>query len=282
MNDLLRELAPVSEAAWKAIDDEARRTLKGTLAARRLVDFTGPLGWEASAVNVGRTDDLADRSDPPVTGLEARLRRVQPLVELRLPFELSRVELEAVARGSKDPDLDAVRMAAYQIAIAEDRLVFHGYPAAGIVGICDSAEHPALTLTEDYFAYHNVVAEAVHTLSVNGVAGPYAIALGPRCYEGLTKTISPAGFPLLEYVRRLLDGPIVSAPGVNGAVVLSQRGGDFELVVGQDFSVGYLDHTATTVRLYVQESLTFRMLATEAAVPMVCGAAKKGKSRAGA
>jgi len=273
MNDLLRELAPISEAGWKAIDEEARRTLKGTLAARRLVDFTGPLGWEAASVNIGRTDEL-----PPLqTGIEARRRRVQPLVELRVPFEVSRRELEAIGRGSEDPDLDAVRKAAYQIAIAEDRIAFNGYAAAGIDGICTRADHAPLTLTEDYFVYHNVVAEAVHTLSVTGISGPYAIALGPRCFEGLTKTMSPAGFPVIEYVKRLLDGPIVSAPGIDGAVVLSQRGSDFELVVGQDFSIGYLDHSAAAVRLYVQESLTFRVLGPEAAVPLVYGGTRKEK-----
>src|SRR5215470_14643749 len=254
MNDLYRKLAPISDAAWKEIEAEATRTLMGTLAARRLVDFKGPLGWAHAAENLGRTEMLRERPGP---GIEARLRQVQPLVELRVPFELARAELEAVGRGSKDPDLDAVRKAAYDIAIAEDKLVFHGYSAAHVAGVVPSAEQAPLTLTDDYFTYHNVVAEAV---------------------DRLTKTMSPAGFPLLEYVKRLLDGPIVSAPGVDGAVVLSQRGGDFELVVGQDFSIGYLDHTATAVHLYIQESLTFRVLSAGAAVPLVYGEAK-GKKR---
>ena len=73
---------------------------------------------------------------------------------------------------------------------------------------------------------------------------------------------------MIEHVRRLLEGPIVWAPGVDGAAVLSVRGGDFELTVGQDFSIGYLDHTPTTVRLYLQESFTFRVLSPEAAVPL--------------
>jgi uncharacterized linocin/CFP29 family protein len=70
-------------------------------------------------------------------------------------------------------------------------------------------------------------------------------------------------------VRRLLDGPLVWAPAVNGAVVLSLRGGDAELVVGQDWSIGYLDHDANEVRLYLQETFTFRVLTPEAAVPLV-------------
>jgi uncharacterized linocin/CFP29 family protein len=64
----------------------------------------------------------------------------------------------------------------------------------------------------------------------------------------------------------MLDGPVVWAPAVDGAIVVSQRGGDFELVVGQDISIGYTDHDAESVSLYLEESLTFRVDSPEAAV----------------
>lgn len=264
-NDLLRELAPVSAGAWEEIETEAKRALKATLAARKLVDFTGPLGWDASAVSLGRADAAGAA---PGEGVQARLRKVQPLVELRVPFELDRSELEAVGRGAQDTDLDPVRTAARRLAMAEDRTVFHGFPAAGIRGIGEAAADSRCTISEDYAAYLGVVAEAVHRLRSQGVAGPYAIALGPRCFTGLSKTMI-GGFPAIEQIRRLLDGPIVPAPAVDGAVVMSLRGGDFELTVGQDFSIGYLQHTAASVSLYLQESVTFRVLAPEAAVPLV-------------
>ena len=264
MNDLLRQLAPVSTDAWKEIEAEAKRTLKAMLAARKLVDFEGPLGWEASAVSLGRAQSL---KKAPERGVEARLRKVQPLVELRVPFELSREELEAVARGAKDISLDPVREAARSAALAEDRAVFHGYAEAGIGGIVDASAKSKCSITEDYTKYLASVAEALRKLRGAGIGGPYAIALGPRCFTGLGKTML-GGFPALEQLRRLLDGPIVSAPAVDGAVVLSLRGGDFELTVGQDFSIGYLEHTASSVRLYLQESMTFRVLSPEAAVPL--------------
>ncbi|MGD2141263.1 MAG: family 1 encapsulin nanocompartment shell protein [Burkholderiales bacterium] len=263
MNDLQRALAPVSEAAWTEIENEARSTLRDMLAARKLIDFHGPLTWEFSAVDEGRAEKLAT----PGAGIEARLRRVQPLVEMRVPFSLKREELEAVARGAHDPDLDAVREAAQLAALAEDRAVFHGYEAAGIQGISHAASGGALTLSDDYEEYPGVVADALNRLRTAGVHGPYGIALGPRCYTGLTKT-TQGGYPVIEHVRRLLDGPIIWAPGIDGAAVLSQRGGDFELSVGQDFSIGYLDHSATTVQLYLQESFTFRVLSPEAGVPL--------------
>jgi uncharacterized linocin/CFP29 family protein len=265
MNDLLREHAPISSAAWKQIDDEARRTLKVLLAARRLVDFVGPLGWSSSAISLGRTQPLAPRLQE---GVDSRVRVVQPLTEMRTAFELSRDELEAIGRGATDPDLDPVRNAARAAGIAEDRAIFQGYAPASIEGIFAASAKQQLKIPDKYEAYPDIVAEATNRLRSEGVNGPYGIALGPRCYTGLTRSTA-RGYPIIDHIKQLLDGPIVSAPAANGAVVMSLRGGDFELSVGQDFSVGYLDHTSTSVLLYLQESFTFRVLSPEAAVPLV-------------
>ena len=264
MNDLRRELAPISSGGWKAIEEEARRTLKAVLAGRKLAAFEGPLGWQHAAVNLGRTRSVASGAEP----IETRVRRVQPLVELRAPFTLRREELDSIDRGAADPDLEPVVTAARQLGRAEDLLVFEGLEAAGIQGICRHSAHKTLRLTEKYDAYPNVVAEAIEVLREAGIAGPYAIALGPRCYTGLSKTTAPGGYPVIQHVRRLLDGPVVWAPAVDGAVVLSLRGGDFMLSFGRDASIGYLSHDAQEVRLYLEESLTFRLLTPEAAVAL--------------
>jgi uncharacterized linocin/CFP29 family protein len=269
MNHLLRELAPITTAGWQEIEKEASRTLKTTLAARKLVDFVGPQGWGASAVGIGRTQAIA----PPMEGeVSARLRRVLPLVELRIPFEVNRADLDDVERGAKDPDLDAVIGAARAIAIAEDHAVFHGFAAAGIRGICEAQAEAAVPIGTDYGKFPEIVATALNRLRDEGVDGPYAIALGEECYKGLTET-THGGYPVLEHVRRLIDGPLVWAPGVDGSVVLSMRGEDFELTVGEDFSIGYLDHDAEKVRLYIEESFTFWLLSAQAAIPLVHRAA---------
>jgi uncharacterized linocin/CFP29 family protein len=266
MDDLRRELAPISSLAWRAIDEEAKQQLSVTLAARRIVDFKGPLGWDASAVGTGEYDAL---TNSPMGGVNAGLRRVLRLVELRAPFELSRREIDSMDRGAPTFDRDPVRAAARAIAMAEDRAVFHGYAAAEIQGICSAAEGAALELTRDYQKYPLVVSEALARLRTEGVGGPYAIALGPDCYKGLTGTATAGGYPVLDHVEQLIPGAIIWAPGVSGAVVASTRGGDFELSVGRDFSIGYEDHSSTLVRLYLEESFTFRVLSPEAAVPLV-------------
>ncbi|MGD2055600.1 MAG: family 1 encapsulin nanocompartment shell protein [Gammaproteobacteria bacterium] len=264
MNSLYRELAPVPAAAWEQIEAEASQALKRTLAARKLVDFSGPLGWHTSSVDPGRTEML---ENAPYPGVETRMRKVQPLVETRVAFELARSEIDAIDRGATDADLQPVIDAAQIAALAEDTAVFYGYRDGGVSGICEAAAARTLSLTEDYTRYPDTVAEAVNRLRMASVDGPYAIALGPRCYTGLTQT-RDAGYPVIEHVRRLLEGPVVWAPAADGALIVSLRGGDFQLSVGQDFSIGYLDHTATTIRLYLQESFTFRVNAPEAAIPL--------------
>ena len=271
MNHLLRELAPISTAGWQEIEKEAARTLKTTLAARRLVDFVGPQGWTASAVGIGRSEGIASPTEG-AAGLAAtgcaRLRKVLPLVELRVPFEMSRADLDDVERGAKDPDTDPVIAAARAIAMAEDRAVFHGYPAAGIRGICEAQASEGLAVGDDYERFPEIVATALNRLRDEGVDGPYAIALGEECYKGLTET-THGGYPVLEHIRHLVDGPLVWAPGLDGSLVLSMRGDDFQLTVGEDFSIGYLGHDNDKVRLYIEETFTFWLLSPQAAIPLV-------------
>jgi len=100
-----------------------------------------------------------------------------------------------------------------------------------------------------------------------GVEGPWGIALGPECYEGVMQQSEAGGYPVLKHLQLILEGgPVVYAPAIDGAVLVSQRGGDFELVCGQDFAIGYLDHDAEQVHLYLEETIAVRICAPEASV----------------
>jgi uncharacterized linocin/CFP29 family protein len=265
MNHLLREHAPITEASWELIDQEARQRLAPALAARRLVDFGGPHGWEYSATNLGRTSGLADA---PGDGVDALQRRVLAVVELRSPFSLARDELRDADRGAEDVDLSALDVAAHAIATAENRAVFHGWQSASITGIAQASPHDAIALGDDCDVYPRHVAGAVEALLRAGIDGPYGLALGPEPYTRVLQTTEHGGYPLLDHLRKIIGGPLVWAPGVDGAVVVSQRGGDFLLEVGDDLSIGYDAHDAQAIELYLVESLTFRVATPEAAVAL--------------
>ncbi|HEV2370219.1 MAG TPA: family 1 encapsulin nanocompartment shell protein [Acidimicrobiales bacterium] len=262
---LRRRHAPITDEAWRAVDEEATRSLRHFVAGRPLVDFAGSHGWEYSAAALGRTDTVTMRGP---AGVEAGTRRVQPVLELRTPFTLQRAELDAVDRGAADPDLSAVTDAARRAAAAEDGVVFYGLPDARTTGVADGSPHTPIALSDDYDEYPGSVAKAVAVLREAGVGGPFGIALGPRCYTGVIESTEHGGYPVLEHIRFILGGPIVWAPAVDGAVVVSLRGGDYVFDSGQDFSVGYVNHTNETVDLYIEESFTFRVVEPRAAVAL--------------
>ena len=263
MNNLHRELAPISDAAWAQIEEETSRTLKRYLAGRRVVDVKGPGGPELSAVGTGHLRPIAASRE----GMVARQRETKALVELRVPFELSRQAIDDVERGANDSDWQPAKDAARQIAFAEDCAIFEGYTAAGIVGIRQGNSNPPMTLPADVRAYPEAIAQGLSRLRLVGVNGPYAVLLGADAYTALAET-SDHGYPVLEHVKRVVNDKIIWAPAVDGAFVLTTRGGDFSLHIGQDISIGYLNHTDTAVRLYLQETLTFLLLTAEAAIAL--------------
>ncbi len=263
---LLRGHAPISEAGWKLIDEEARARLTPGLAARRLVDFDGPKGWAHSATNLGR---VAADEISPLDHVEGRVRRVLPLVELRARFTVSRAELAAGDRGAEDVDFDELDAAAQRVVVAENAAVFHGWSEAGIDGIARVSPHDAIPCGDEIDRWPSHVARAVETLLRNGVSGPYGLALGREEYTRVIETAEHGGHLLFDHLRKILGGPIVWAPGVDGGIVLSLRGGDFLFDSGQDISVGYDSHDADSVTLYLEESFSFRVTSPEAAVAIV-------------
>lgn len=263
MNNLHRELAPISDAAWADLEEETTRTLKRYLAGRRVVDVHGPGGVGLSAVGTGHLKTIGAPDD----GVLARQREVMALIELRVPFELDRQQIDDVERGSNDSDWQAAKDAAKKLAFAEDRAIFEGYAAAGINGVRQGTSNPIIPLPADVRQYPDAIAQALNQLRLVGVNGPYSVLLSAEAYTALAET-SDNGYPVLEHVKKLVKDEIIWAPAISGAYVLTTRGGDFDLHLGQDISIGYLSHTDSVVRLYLQETLTFLLLTSEAAVAL--------------
>jgi uncharacterized linocin/CFP29 family protein len=273
MNNLHRELAPISDAAWAEIEEETSRTLKRYLAARRVVDVQGPGGVALSAIGTGHLHTIKT----PDNGILARQRDVNALVELRVPFELNRQQVDDVERGAEDSDWQPAKDAARLLAFAEDRAIFDGYAAAGIGGVREGTSNPVMTLPADVRGYPDVFAQALTQLRQVGVNGPYSVLLSADAYTKLSET-SDHGYPVMEHIKRMVDGEIIWAPAIAGAFVLTTRGGDFGFHIGQDISIGYWSHTDTSVRLYLQETFTFLLLTTEASVAINPAGSGRSKS----
>ncbi|BDX30252.1 bacteriocin [Mycobacterium antarcticum] len=263
MNNLYRGLAPITEEAWGGIELEAIRTFKRHIAGRRVVDVSEPGGPVTAAISTGHLVDVTSPGD----GVVAHLRESKPLVRLRVPFTISRTDVDDVERGSQDSDWDPVKEAAKQLAFAEDRAIFEGYEAAQIDGIRTCSSNAALALPSDPREIPDVISQALSELRLAGVDGPYCVLLSADVYTQVSET-TEHGYPIREHLNRLVDGEIIWAPAIDGAFVLSTRGGDFDLQLGADVSIGYLSHDAESVQLYLEETLTFLCYTAEASVAL--------------
>lgn len=264
-SDLLkRSHAPLTSAAWKEIDETARRALRTHLIARKLVDLEGPKGWEFAAVGLGRL--AVEQEDTKTGNVEYGIHRVQPLVEFRVRFDLDIWELDNISRGAKDVDLGPLIDAAQRAARFEDSAVLKGFDPGSIVGLEGSAEHQSMPLPLEATGFIDTLSKASLELQRASIEGPYALALGPAPYRFLASATA-TGYPLRRQVERLLEGPVLETDILEGGCLVSGRGGDFLLIVGQDLSIGYETHDAREVRLFVTESFTFRVLEPKAIVP---------------
>ncbi len=263
MNNTYRHLAPITEKAWVQIEDEARRTFITRLAGRRVVDVPTPGGSALSSIDVGHIRSV----DPVIPGVETRQRVVQPLVELRVPFSLSREAIDDVDRGSQDSDWQPLKTAIETLAAAEDTLICSGSPSADVLGITASSSNPTVKLGDGPNALVDAVAEAITQLRLVGVQGPYGVMLSTELYT-VAGGGADDGYPVSAHLRRALGkkGVVAFAPALSGAIVVSMRGGDYTLTLGEDVRIGYLSHDAERVDLYVQETLTFRVNTDEASV----------------
>ncbi len=264
MNNLHRELAPISDVAWADLEAEATRTFSRYVAGRRVVDLI-TVGETVPSIGTGHLRELAS----PAPGVRARGRDSLPVVELRVPFTVARQTVDDVERGAKDANWQPVKDAAMQVAYAEDRAIFDGFPAAGIVGVGPASSNAPVPLPADVLEYPTAVAQALTRLRLAGVDGPYRLLLSADAFTALAET-TDHGYPIRDHVSRVLgsEGEVIWAPAISGAYLLSARGGDYELYVGQDLSIGYLSHDATSIELYFQEALTFVVQTAEAGVSL--------------
>jgi len=264
MADLLkRSLAPISDAGWAEIDNLAKLRLSSHLSARSIADFDGPLGWDHSAVSTGRL--ITGGKKGAKGGVAWGVRQVLPLVEAKVSFEVDRQELESLLRGAKDADLDSLEDAARTIATFEENAVYLGLSDADIKGIIPAASNKAIDLALDPTGYPKSVSAALHALQLQGVNGPYTLVVGTKAHQALNQ-VAPSGYPLRQVIEQITGANILWSPALDGGVLVSSRGGDFEMTVGQDLAIGYEGHTEKSVSLFFIETFTFRVLEPRAIV----------------
>lgn len=254
MDILRKSMAPICDKAWEEINESAVEVLTSVLSARKFVDVEGPKGWDFPALSLGRVDVPKGQNGEVQYGIH----QVLPLIETRIPFELNIWELDNIARGAKDIDLDNMEEAARKLARFEEDAIYNGFKPGNIKGIKECSDYDPLSLPNDDDEIISVISEGIAKLKAGSIEGPYSLVLNTELWQRFNS--SGKGYPLRKRVESLLGGSIIMAPYIDDAYLVSERGGDFEMVIGQDISIGYESHNQITVQLYFTESFTFQVV----------------------
>lgn len=251
---LYRELAPISNEVWEEIDERATEVLKSYLSARKVVNVNGPKGFDHNVLTDGRLANTEELDNGVCYGNY----KVQPLVESRVEFDMDRWELDNLQRGAKDIDYEPLEIAMRDIALFEEDAIYNGLEKAIIEGIDDSMELDPIEFGKDAKSIMEAITKGLVELRKNYVQKPYSLVVNEEAYKRILST--ETAYPLDERIKKLIGGDIIFSHVVDGAYLLPVDHEDLELTIGRDFSIGYQDHDAETIKFFATESFTFRVL----------------------
>jgi len=263
MEILKKKMAPLSSEMWKEIKDQAKSVLSTSRTIRKFADIDGPYGSDFATVSTGR---LKVPRQKWKTGTNYGIREVLPLVEIRIPFELDLWELENIDKGAKDVELDNLDEALKSVVKLEENIIYKGLKDAGIKGLEESSKYPVEDLPDNPSDILKYIGALINRLQQNGVEGPYSLVLEENYWLELINLTD--GYPIIQQLKDLLEGQIIVNNNFDKSFLLSKRGGDYELTIGQDTSIGYDSHDDRNIKLYLTESFTFRVLSPESIVVM--------------
>jgi len=259
MNILKKPLAPITDKAWDEILLQSERVIHTFRTGRKIADVTGPLGIDFGAVSTG---ELLIPSKQSAEGVQIGIREVVPVMEARKSFELNRWELDNASRDVANLDLNPLEKAVQQMASFEDLCLYYGFDNSIAPGLANANKHKPVKAKMQTTDFLHTLATQVANLQKDGVEGPYTLIFPDEVWAVLVS--NSLNYPLKTLVKEITAGTIITHPVNKDIFLVSERGGDFELHLGQDISIGYEDHDKEKVNLFVTESFIYQIHSPEA------------------
>lgn len=252
MDFLKRELAPITANGWKEIEERATAVLSKELSARKFIRVTGPLGRDITSVTTGRMD-VKTKDD-----IKYGVYKIQPLTESRICFPLSRWELDNIERGAKDVDYSSLDDGVRKAAKFEEEAIFKGLEDGQIDGIYKSSSYETLDFGKTADETLKAIFDGILKLDAAFAKKPYVVVVSNEKWYYLNTIVKEYSLP--EKLEKILGQKIVVSKSIDGAILLPFDDENIELVIGEDYAIGYQNHNESVVELFVTESFTFRVL----------------------
>lgn len=248
MNNLNKNMAPISDKAWEVLNERTKEILLKVISARKFMsikDVGDSKGVFTGKINIKKENDI-----------EYGIYDVLPLIETRFNFTLNRWELDNLDRGDKNIDLDNLDKAVFEAGKFEENLIYNGLD--NIKGLIDSCNNPPMKIGDNPKEILTNISKAIIVLKDKYSSDNLDLVVNYDTWVKLNSTESH--IPLVKRIKELINGDIIISKFIPKTILIPHKNENFEISVGNDFSIGYQNHTSREVTLFITESLVFRIL----------------------
>lgn len=265
---LQRDEAPLQDGDWERVDETVVKTAKQHLVGRRFIPVFGPFGVGVQTIHHDVFEGMGDTcvnmtGDCDEEPLGAGERDYRRLPILHKDFQVHWRDIETAQKFGVPFDCSLAAAAAFFVATAEDRLIFHGRPELKIDGLLTAKGRTQLSMNDwtKPGTIFDDVAAASEKLASNSFYGPYALVLSPKLYAMANRVYENTGVLELEQIEKIANAGVFRSALLpdDKAMLVSTGAQNMDLAVAQDLVTAYLDTEKMNHVFRVMEVLTLRI-----------------------
>lgn len=248
MNNLNKNLAPISDKAWEILNFRTKEILTKIISARKVITLK----------NIGSSRGIAtgNLNIKKLENLEYGVYEYIPLIETRFNFTLNRWELDNAERGNDNINLNNLDEAIFKAAKFEEELIYNGLD--DIRGLISSCKNPSIKLGDTSKEILTNLSRAMIILRDNYISEKLDLVVNYNTWIKLNSIESLV--PLIERIENLINGNVIVSKFIPNSILIPHKSENFELAIGNDFSIGYQNHTSRDITFFITESFTFKVI----------------------
>lgn len=268
MDFLKRNESPLTQDQWQKIDETVIQTARKVLVGRKFIEITGPFDPSVQYTTI----DTIDSGESGACGLfgetqcgvvKIKERKYAPLPIVYKDFKYHWRDIETSNKLGLPLDLSVPATAAYQVAVAEDKLIFHGDLESGFYGLLNVPGRNIVNLSDWNVvgdAFQNILAGVVK-LNEQGFYSNFALVLNPKDYAMLHRLYGNSGTLEIDQIRKLFDVGVFTTPVVpqQSAVIVATGIENMDIFLAQDMITAYYNYDNMDHYFRVFEILALRI-----------------------
>jgi uncharacterized linocin/CFP29 family protein len=248
---LKKEEAPLTQTDWETLNRIVVEIVRRNIVGRKIIELSDPydVGVQFVAqdkIESGNSGACGIFGETDCEVVKIKERKYLPLPIIYKDFKIHWRDVETAKKLGVPVDFSVAVVAAAQVALAEDRLIFEGDKEAGFQGLLNAEGRNKVKKADwskEGSAFSNIL-DAVVKLNEAGFYSNLALVLNPKDYAILHRLYGNSGTLEIDQIKKLFDVGVFTTPVIpqNKAVLVSTGIENMDLFVSQNVITAYINY----------------------------------------